>query len=217
MATGATPRTAGLGLDAAGVRCDDQGAVMVDQYLRTSQPHIYALGDVNGRYPFSHMAAYEASVAVPNALLPMQTKATYPAVAWSIFTDPELAHLGLTEVEARARHKHIVVVRLPLQASDRAHAEHAITGMIKLIATPIQGKILGVHIAGEAAGEAIHTWVVAVRHGLTVRDIVGTTHVYPTISTANQQAAVEFYRSSPFWYGVQRIAQHIIPQVSRLI
>jgi pyruvate/2-oxoglutarate dehydrogenase complex dihydrolipoamide dehydrogenase (E3) component len=216
VAVGFRPRTAGLGLDAAGVRCDDKDAIQVDDYLRTSQRHIYAIGDVNGRYPFSHMAAYEASIAVPNMLLPIKTKATYPVVAWSAFTDPEVAHLGLTEAEAREQHGNVVVIRLPIGETDRAHAEHATCGFIKIIATPMRGKILGVHIVGQSAGEAIHSWVVAFKHGLTVRDIAATTHIYPTIASGNQQAALEFYDASPFWYGAKRIAQWILPYVLRL-
>jgi pyruvate/2-oxoglutarate dehydrogenase complex dihydrolipoamide dehydrogenase (E3) component len=216
VAVGQQARTAGLGLDAASVRCDEQGAIQVDDYLRTSQGHIYAVGDVNGRYAFSHMAAYEASVAVPNALFPIKTKATYPLVAWSAFTDPEVAHLGLTEAEAREQHGNVTVIRLPFSHIDRANAEHATDGFIKIIATPIRGKILGVHIVGDSAGEAIHSWVVALKHGLTVGNIATTTHVYPTISAGNQQAAVEFYNASPFWYGAKRIAARIVPYVLRL-
>jgi len=213
VAVGQRARSDALGLAAAGIRCDETGAIEVDRYLRTSQPHIYAVGDVNRRYSFSHMAAYEASIAVRNAMFPIKTAATYPVVAWSAFTDPELAHLGLTEAEARQQHGNVVVIRLPIGTTDRAHAEHALDGFIKVIATPVRGTILGVHIVGQSAGEAIHTWVMALKHGLTVRDVATTTHIYPTMAAGNQQAAVAFYDASPWWYGAKRIAQRLVPHL----
>jgi pyruvate/2-oxoglutarate dehydrogenase complex dihydrolipoamide dehydrogenase (E3) component len=216
VAVGQRARSATLGLAAAGIRCDETGTITTNRYLRTNQPHIYAIGDVNGRYPFSHMAAYEASIAVRNAVFPLKTAATYPVVAWSAFTDPEVAHLGLTEAEARQQHGNVVVVRLPIGDTDRAHAEHALDGFIKVIATPVRGKILGVHIVGQSAGEAIHTWVMAVKHGLTVRDVATTTHVYPTMAAGNQQAAVAFYDASPWWYGAKRIVQRLVPHLAHV-
>jgi pyruvate/2-oxoglutarate dehydrogenase complex dihydrolipoamide dehydrogenase (E3) component len=216
VAVGRRARTDDLNLGAAGVCCDDKGWIKVDDYLRTSQDHIYAVGDCNGRYPFSHMAAYEATIATQNAILPFKTKATYPIVAWSTFTDPEVAHLGLTEAEAREGHGSVVVVNLPIGETDRAHSEHALDGLIKVIATPVRGTILGVHLVGDSAGEAIHSWIVALKHGRSVLDMASTTHIYPTIAEGNQRAAVEFFGRSPFWYGARRIAATVVPYFMRL-
>jgi pyruvate/2-oxoglutarate dehydrogenase complex dihydrolipoamide dehydrogenase (E3) component len=192
VGAGRRPNVEGLNLEAAGVRLDEKG-VWVDRRLRTSAPNIWACGDVLGRHQFSHMAEHEAKAVVRNALLPFPQRVPFEIEPWTTFTDPELAHVGLTEAEARDQGRNVHVYRHSFQQDDRALVDEEGRGMVKIIADG-RGRLMGAHILGPRAGELIHEFVLAMRHGLSVRALADTIHVYPTLSMANQRAAQRYYQ-----------------------
>lgn len=200
IAVGRAPNVAGLGLENAGVIYDQATGIQIDAYVRTSAPHIYACGDVAGPYRFTHAAAYQATIAVRNALYPwLRTRARLHPMPWTIFTDPEVAHVGMTEDEARATYGKILVLRQSFARVDRALAEGRPEGFVKLIVSPWKGTILGAHIVGPGAGEMIQEITLAMRKRLGVSALAGTIHVYPTLAIAVQQAAVRFYAQWPLY------------------
>jgi pyruvate/2-oxoglutarate dehydrogenase complex dihydrolipoamide dehydrogenase (E3) component len=187
VAAGRSANTEDLGLEAAGVALAN-GRVQVDARLRTSNPCIYACGDVIGRFPFTHMAEHQAGVVLRNALFRFPAKAETRVVPWCTFTDPELARVGLSEDEARARNLPHAVYRFPFADLDRAQAEGETAGLVKLVADP-RGRLLGAAILGPQAGELIHEYVLALTHRMKLSDISRTIHVYPTLAQANRRAA----------------------------
>jgi pyruvate/2-oxoglutarate dehydrogenase complex dihydrolipoamide dehydrogenase (E3) component len=196
IALGRVPNLEGLNLEAAGVAAGAQG-IKTDSYLRTTSANIFAIGDVIGGYLFTHVAAYQAGVAVRNALLPVgRKKVDYRVVPWVTFTDPEAARVGLTEEEARQTGQAIRVVRLPWRAIDRAQTDGAPAGFIKLILAQKGEAILGAHLVGERAGELLGELALAMQHGLGLSKVLATIHAYPTLSTGLQQAAWESYLTS---------------------
>jgi pyruvate/2-oxoglutarate dehydrogenase complex dihydrolipoamide dehydrogenase (E3) component len=209
VALGRAPNVEGLGLEAAGVAYDAKG-ITVDDYLATSTGNIYAIGDVIGGYLFSHVAAYHAGVAVRNMLLPVgRKKASYDALPWVTFTDPEAARVGLTEAEAMAKGK-VRVIRFPWREIDRAQAEAETEGFIKLILGAKNDTILGAHIVGAHAGELLGEIALAMRHKLGLDAIFATTHAYPTYGTGLQQAAFEAYLESESLKNARRFLRPVI-------
>ena len=181
---------------AVGVTCTAQG-IKVDDYLRTSRANIFALGDVIGGYLFTHVAAYQARVAVRNALLPIgKKKVDYRVLPWCTFTDPEAARVGLTYAEAQQRQRQVRVITFPWADIDRAQTEHATTGFIKLVLAGKKEKIVGAHMVGAHAGELLGEIALAMQHHLTVSDMLAAIHTYPTLHTGLQQALFEAYLSS---------------------
>jgi pyruvate/2-oxoglutarate dehydrogenase complex dihydrolipoamide dehydrogenase (E3) component len=189
VAVGRLPNVDGLHLEAAGVAYDPRKGIAIDRYGRTSNPRIYAAGDVTGGYLFTHAASLQAHTAVRNALFPGRQRFDERVMPWATFTEPEVAHVGLTEAEARQQYgQKITSVKYPFRQVDRAVAEDATDGFIKLISTS-RGKLLGAHIVGPAAGESINELALAMQHGLSLAQLARTTHVYPTLALAIQQAA----------------------------
>ncbi|PZO22945.1 MAG: pyridine nucleotide-disulfide oxidoreductase [Leptolyngbya foveolarum] len=189
LATGRTPSVGSLGLEAAGVDYDKKG-IKVDEKLRTSNKRIYAAGDVIGGYQFTHVAGYEAGVAMQNALVFPTKKADYRVIPWATFTNPELARVGLTEKQARDRYgDDIYVLRQNFDGVDRALAEAAGIGFGKFI-TKGNGEILGAHIVGPHAGELIHEAVLAMSNNLKV-DALQCIHIYPTLSEISAKTALQ--------------------------
>jgi len=187
-ATGRRPNVDGLGLERAGVVYDAKG-IQVDDNLRTSQPHIYAAGDCTGGPQFTHYAGWQAAVAVRNALLPGASKGITGVVPWTTFTDPEVAHVGLTESQARELLGDAVMTcQWPMERVDRARTEGDTAGFLKLVHKR-DGTLLGATIVAGRAGEMIHEWIVALSRGLKVGELAQDIHVYPTYSTASMQAA----------------------------
>jgi pyruvate/2-oxoglutarate dehydrogenase complex dihydrolipoamide dehydrogenase (E3) component len=188
VAVGRRPNVDGLDLERAGVAYDDKG-IQVDDYLRTSQRHIYAAGDCIGRHQFTHYAGWQAVIAVRNALLPAASKGIPEWVPWTTFTDPEVAHVGLTEAQAQARFgDEVKAYEWPMERVDRARAEGDRAGFVKLVHKK-DGTLLGATIVAGRAGEMIHEWIVALDRGLKVSDLANAIHVYPTYSTGSWQAA----------------------------
>ena len=188
LAAGRQPVVAGLGLEKAGVDYSIHG-IEVDDRLRTSRRHIYAAGDCVGGYQFTHYAAWQGFMAVRNAFLPGTTKGVLDQVPWATFTDPEVAHVGLTEAQARSRFGEAVMVcHWPLDRVDRALAEGDSDGFVKLVHKG-DGTFLGATIAAARAGEMIQEWSLAIDRGLKMGDLASSIHVYPTYATASMQAA----------------------------
>jgi pyruvate/2-oxoglutarate dehydrogenase complex dihydrolipoamide dehydrogenase (E3) component len=195
LASGRQPNVQHLNLEAAGVAYTDKG-IQVNDYLQTKTETIFAIGDVIGGYLFTHVAASQASIAVRNALLPIgKKKVDYRVVPWCIFTDPEVARVGLTPEQAEKEHSHSRIVTVPLKAVDRAQTEHATTGFIKFVLAGKKDEIVGAHLVGVHAGESLGEIALAMQHHMTISDILATIHPYPTYSTGVQQAAFEAYLS----------------------
>jgi len=188
IVAGRRPTVDGLDLEKAGVAYS-AGGVQVDDHLRTSQHHIYAAGDCIGSHQFTHYAGWQAFLAARNALLPGASRGVSDYVPWTTFTDPEVAHVGLTEDQARDKFgDQVMTCEWPMSQVDRARTENDVAGFIKLVHKKDE-TLLGATIVAERAGEAIHEWVVALGHGLKVGDLSGIIHVYPTYSTASMQVA----------------------------
>jgi pyruvate/2-oxoglutarate dehydrogenase complex dihydrolipoamide dehydrogenase (E3) component len=192
VATGRRPNVDGLGLDAAGVAHDAVNGIDVDETLRTSNPRVYAAGDVICGYQFTHVAAYEATQVMINALLLVTSKVDYSIVPSVTFTDPEIASVGMNENAARARFgDEVQALRVPFSSSDRAVIEGKARGVAKLVTRGPGGRILGAHIAGPSAGELIHEYALAIREGVGARELGELMHAYPTLAQAPQMAAIE--------------------------
>jgi pyruvate/2-oxoglutarate dehydrogenase complex dihydrolipoamide dehydrogenase (E3) component len=188
VAVGRRANVEDLGLEELGVEMGPRG-VVVDQRMRTSVPSIYAAGDLAGRFLFTHSAAYEGVRAIRDMFFPGKGTVT-DFVPWCTFTDPELAHAGLTVAEARERHGDGVDVwRLDLAHSDRARADGVSDGAMVIVTH--DKKVVGAHILAPSAGEMIHELALAIHQGLKFSDVAGLIHVYPTLSTGIGQLAAE--------------------------
>ena len=191
VATGRAPAVAGLGLEAAGIAYTKAG-ISVDAGLRTSNRKVYAIGDVTGGLQFTHVAAYHASLVIRNALFGLPVRASGDHLPRVTFTDPELAHVGLTEAEARARGGTVNVLRAPFSDNDRAQAERRTDGLIKVVAGR-RGRVLGATIVGAGAGELILPWGLAISSRLTLKAMIDTVVAYPTLSEVSRRAALSHY------------------------
>lgn len=188
FAGGRLPNVESLNLEVAGVEVGKQG-IIVNEKLQTTNSKIYACGDVIGGYQFTHVAGYEAVVALTNALFFPISKVNYRVIPWATFTDPELARVGLTEQQAKERYgDDVCVLKQPFSGVDRAQAEAATNGFCKII-TKGNGEILGAHLVGISAGELIHEIVLAMSNNLPVSALTGI-HVYPTLSEVNSKAGL---------------------------
>jgi pyruvate/2-oxoglutarate dehydrogenase complex dihydrolipoamide dehydrogenase (E3) component len=199
VAAGRKPNIDELGLEAAGIAYDRRG-ITVDKGLRTTNKKVYAVGDVAGALQFTHVANYHAGLVIRNALFRLPVKANYDVIPWVTFTDPELAHIGVTEAEARKRKIEFRVLRWPYHENDRAQAERETHGHVKVI-TSKRGKILGATIVGANAGELIGTWSLAISQGLNIRAMVGMVAPYPTLGEIGKRAAITYFTpslTSPF-------------------
>src|SRR5260221_6610625 len=190
--SGRRPNVEGLNLEVAGVTYDQKG-IKVDAYLQTTASNIMAIGG----YLFTHVAAYQAGVAVRNALVPVgKKKVDYRVVPWCTFTDLEAARIGLTPGEAGKRYKQVRIVKFPWSQIDRAQAENETVGFIKLVLAGKKDELVGAHMVGARAGEMLGELSLALQHNLALKDIRDTIHVYPTMTTAIQQTAFEAYLES---------------------
>jgi pyruvate/2-oxoglutarate dehydrogenase complex dihydrolipoamide dehydrogenase (E3) component len=191
VAAGRKPNVETLNLAAAGIAFTAKG-ITVDTGLRTTNKKVYAIGDVAGGPQFTHAAGYHAGLVIRNALFGMPVK-TDAAVPWVTYTDPELAHVGLTEAEARMRHGDAIrVLRWPFENNDRAQAEGSSEGLVKIV-TSRSGRILGASIAGAGAGELIHPWVLALSRRLKIGAMATPVLPYPTRGEAGKRAAVSYF------------------------
>jgi dihydrolipoamide dehydrogenase len=193
LALGRQANVEGLKLEAAGIKYDNKG-IKVDDYLQTSASNVLAIGDVIGGYLFTHVAAYQAGIAVRNALVPVgKKKVDYRVVPWCTFTDPEAARVGLTPDEAEKQYKKVRIVKFPWAEIDRAQTEGETMGFIKLVLAGKKDEIVGVHMVGARAGEMLGEMALAMQNNLTINDILNTIHTYPTMNTGIQQTVFEAY------------------------
>ena len=195
VATGRTATTEGLGLDRGWIKSDESG-ILVDHGMRTSNPRVFAIGDcvggAAGGSRFTHAASLQAALVIRNALFRLRARFDPTTVPRVTFTDPEIAAVGLSEEEARARHGQIRISRFALGETDRARAEGEPEGLVKIIASP-GGRLLGAAICGKSAGEMIPLWTLALKEKMKLSKIAGLTVPYPTLSEASRRAALEFY------------------------
>jgi pyruvate/2-oxoglutarate dehydrogenase complex dihydrolipoamide dehydrogenase (E3) component len=196
-AVGRAPRVAGYGLETLGVTLTERQNIATNGFLQTNFPNIFAVGDVAGPYQFTHTAAHQAWYATVNALFGRfkKFKADYSVIPWTTFTDPEVARVGLSESEAKAADVAYEVTRYDLDDLDRAIADGTAHGFVKVLTVPGKDKILGVTIVGAHAGDLLAEFVLAMRHGLGLKKILGTIHTYPTLSEANKYAAGEWKKA----------------------
>ncbi|HEV2583797.1 MAG TPA: NAD(P)/FAD-dependent oxidoreductase, partial [Ktedonobacteraceae bacterium] len=196
LAVGRQPNLESLNLEAAGIAYEEKG-ITVNDYLQTSASNVLAIGDVVGGYLFTHVAAYQAGVAVRNALVPVaKKKVDYRVVPWCTFTDPEAARIGLTPDQAEKRYKQVRIVKFPWAGIDRAQTEGETVGFIKLVLAGKRDEIVGAHMVGASAGEMLGELSLAMQHNLTLNDVRNTIHAYPTMNIGIQQAAFEGYLES---------------------
>ena len=195
VAAGRTPALEDLGLDAAGIAATPAG-ITVDRRRRTSNRHVTAIGDCRAGPRLTHAAGYEGTLAVANIALGLPLAARYDALPSVLYTDPELAQIGLTEAEAQARHRTIRVHRLAFADNDRAVADGATTGFIKVIHA--RGQPVGVTIVGAGAGELALPWVLAIGRRASTWAISGAIVPYPTRSEASKAAAFSTYERLVF-------------------
>ncbi|MEZ5838483.1 MAG: FAD-dependent oxidoreductase [Geminicoccaceae bacterium] len=191
VAAGRVPNIEDLGLDAAGIEYDRRG-VTVDGRLRTTRKTIFAIGDVTGRWQFTHVAGHQAGIVIRNALFRLPARMREDAIPRVTYTDPELAHVGLSEEEAREKGIVCEILHSPFAENDRARAEGAVEGGIKLVATR-KGKVLGATIVGAHAGELILPWVMAIEQDMKLSKLASMLVPYPTLSEIGKRVAGSFY------------------------
>jgi pyruvate/2-oxoglutarate dehydrogenase complex dihydrolipoamide dehydrogenase (E3) component len=195
VAAGRAPNTEGMGLDAAGIETA-KGWVAVDSKLRTSRKHIFAAGDVIGGFLFTHVADHEARTVVQNALFPVRANIDYGVIPWCTYTEPELAHVGLTEAEAVDRHGSAVSAHVyDIGNLDRAIAERAAMGRVKIIVGK-GGRILGGHVLAPGAGTMIAEISLAMKAGVKLGTLASLVHPYPTMSEGVKRTADAYRRST---------------------
>ena len=194
-AVGRSARLKGFGLEELGIPVNK--TVQVNEFLETNFPNILAAGDVAGPYQFTHTAAHQAWYASVNALFGTfkKFKADYSVIPWATFIDPEVARVGLNEQEAKEKNIAYEVTRYGIDDLDRAIADSAAEGWVKVLTVPGKDRILGVTIVGVHAGDLLAEYVLAMKHGLGLNKILGTIHTYPTLAEANKYAAGEWKRA----------------------
>ena len=199
VATGRSPNVAGLNLEAAGIKYDKRG-IKVNKGLVTSNSRVFAIGDVVGGAQFTHIANYHAGIVLRRALFRVPATVDSDIFSWVTFTEPELAHVGLSEDAARKRNGRLRVFRWPYSENDRAQTERDTDGFVKVV-TDAKGKILGASIVGPHAGELIQMWSLALTQGLNIKAMTQWISPYPTLSEINKRAAYGYYATaaaSPF-------------------
>ena len=191
VAVGRTANTRGYGLEELGIPVTQAGTVETNEYLQTIYPNITACGDVAGPYQFTHTASHQAWYAAVNALFGglKKFRADYSVIPWATFTDPEVARVGLNEIAANELNISYESTTYDIGGLDRAIADSAAHGRVKVLTVPGKDRILGATVVGEHAGETIVEYIAAMRHGIGLNRILGTIHIYPTFSEANRYAA----------------------------
>jgi pyruvate/2-oxoglutarate dehydrogenase complex dihydrolipoamide dehydrogenase (E3) component len=194
IAAGRKPNVSGLNLEAAAVRYDERG-IRVNKGLTTSNGRVLAVGDVVGGPQFTHVANYHAGIVIRRVLFRLPATIHDEVIPWVTFTDPELAYVGLREEDARRQSGRIRIYRWPYCENDRAHAERAAYGLVKVV-TDARGRIKGAGIVGEQAGELIQMWSLAVSQGLDIKAMTNWISPYPTLSEVNKRAAFGYYSAA---------------------
>jgi len=209
IATGRRPNLDGLNLEAAGIAYERRG-ITVDARMRTTNKKVFAIGDCAGGLQFTHVAGYHAGIVIKNALFRLPAKADHRFVPWVTYTDPELANVGLSEEKAVEQEgvNGITVLRWPYHENDRAQAEGATEGFVKVITTK-KGKILGAAIVGKNAGELILPWCLALSQGMKISAMATVIAPYPTLSEVSKRAAGSYYTPSLFSEKTKKIVKFL--------
>ncbi|MEP6821268.1 MAG: mercuric reductase [Chthoniobacterales bacterium] len=197
ISAGRTPNIESLNLKAAGVDSDKHG-VKTNDYLQTSQPHIYAAGDITNRLKFTHTADATARVVVRNILMPLQLlrqKMDFDVVPWCTYADPEVAHVGLGETAAKKQKIEYDLFRVPLDELDRAIVESEEAGFVKVLTKKGSDKILGVTLVGAHAGDLLHEFVLAMKNDIGLGAIASTIHAYPTFAELARKAGDKYSKT----------------------
>jgi pyruvate/2-oxoglutarate dehydrogenase complex dihydrolipoamide dehydrogenase (E3) component/uncharacterized membrane protein YdjX (TVP38/TMEM64 family) len=196
-AVGRAANTAGYGLEALGVPVTPGRTLEANEFLQTVYPNIYACGDVAGPWQFTHTASHQAWYAAVNALFApwRRLRVDTSVIPWTTFTEPEVARVGLNESEAAARRIAYESTVYAIEDLDRAIADGAAEGLVKVLTAKGSDRVLGAMIVGERAGELIAEFVTAMKHGIGLKKILGTIHVYPTFAEANKYAAGAWRRA----------------------
>ncbi len=203
VAAGRQPNIEGLNLEKIGVLLDRRG-IKVDDRLRTSVKNIYACGDVTGGLQFTHVAGYQAGIAMMNICFPvipllrLPIKANYAHVPWCTYLDPEIASIGLNEARAKAAGIDYVVHKEQLKNNDRAKAEGETEGFVKVLLKK-SGRVMGVQIISFHAGDLIHEWVPVLNGKMSLQTIANSIHAYPTIAEINKTAGLNYFLAAPAW------------------
>ena len=190
VAMGRDPNIRGLNLEGIGVEFDRKG-VKVDERMRTSQKHVYAAGDVTGKFQFTHAAGYEGGIVVSNAIFHLPRKANYTFLPWCTYTDPELASIGMNEKAAKEAGIEYSVFTEPFKANDRSLAEGERVGNIKMLLDKSQ-KPIGVQILGPQAGELLSEWVAVLNGRVKLSTLASAIHPYPTLGEINKRVAGDY-------------------------
>jgi pyruvate/2-oxoglutarate dehydrogenase complex dihydrolipoamide dehydrogenase (E3) component len=208
VSAGRVPNLDGLYLEAAGIDYDKRG-VIVDARLRTTNKKVFAIGDVAGGFQFTHVAGYHAGIVIRNALFRLPAKVDYSALSWVTYTDPELAHVGMTEVQAKQKYGDIRVLRHSFAENDRAQAELETDGMAKVITTA-KGVIVGASIVGPNAGELLQSWILPIQKKMKIGAVAGLIIPYPTLGEVNKRAAGSYYTPKLFSEKTKKIVQFLL-------
>ncbi len=208
VATGRRPNVEGLSLEAAGVNYTKQG-IETDDRMRTSTKHIYAAGDVNGKFPFTHVAGAEGSIIVRNAIMHIPGKIKYNMTPWVTFTDPEMASIGYNEKRAEQEGIACDVHVEDYEEVDRALAESEYQGKIKILTKAGSDKIIGVQIVGLHAGELLGSSVLAMNKRMKLSDLATPIFAYPTLSEIHKKSAGKYYAQKIFSPKVRSILKFI--------
>lgn len=212
IATGRRPATLGLGLETAGIAATEAG-ITTDDRLRSSNRRVFAIGDVAGRGQFTHLAGYHAGIVVRQALFGLPARARADHIPRVTYTDPELAHVGLTEAEARQAHGRAEVVTAPFARNDRAVTEGETAGFLKVVV--VGGRPVGATLVGPGAGDLIAPWALAIANRLKLPRIAGTVLPYPTRSEITRAAVSAYYSprlfANPWLKRVVSVVQRVLP------
>jgi pyruvate/2-oxoglutarate dehydrogenase complex dihydrolipoamide dehydrogenase (E3) component len=212
VAVGRKPSIGCLNLDACGVAYTPAG-ITVDKRLRTTNKAIFAIGDCAGGPQFTHIAGYHAGIVLRNALFGLPSTVNYKALPWVTYTDPELAHVGLTEASAKGSGHEVKILSWSFSENDRAQAELRTEGLAKIVLAP-KGKILGATIVGPHAGELILLWGLAISSNLKISKIASLIAPYPTRSEISKRAAGSYYTPalfSPRTRKIVKLVQRVLP------
>ncbi len=191
LAIGRAANVSGYGVEELGIELSPRKTLEVNPFLETNYPNIFACGDVAGPYQFTHTAAHQAWYAAVNALFGgfKKFRVDYSVIPWATFTDPEVARVGLNEQDAKQQGIAYEVSHYGIDDLDRAIADSEAHGFVKVLTPPGKDKILGVTIVGAHAGDLIAEFILAMKHGIGLNKILGTIHIYPTMSEANKYVA----------------------------
>ncbi|WP_273122314.1 dihydrolipoyl dehydrogenase family protein [Bacillus weihaiensis] len=197
VAVGRTPNSDKLQLERAGVQMDEKGFVPTNDRLQSNVKHIYAIGDINGKYPFTHVAGEEGKTVVQNAVMGIPKKMNYSEIPWIIYTDPEIFHIGITEAEAKSKGIEYSVYKVSLEDVDRFVADHDTSGLVKII-TNSKGYMIGAHAIGQGSGDWMQTVIFAMKNKKKIGDLSQMIFPYPNHAAAIQRTADLYWREKLF-------------------